>query len=136
MFNNIKPTRINLRTSSKVRKSPLYIFIIFLLLLIIGGAIFYYTKQRNDATDARLAEITDTIEAISMHVLLPTGEIPTLATVTDPEKLKSQRFFTHALIGDKMLIYTKAQKVILYRPSIDRVIEMSPLDLDVSPTEE
>lgn len=58
---------------------------------------------------------------------LPAGEQPTLATVADQEKLKGQDFFSHAQNGDKLLIYPKAKKAILYRPSTGKIIEVTNL---------
>jgi len=67
---------------------------------------------------------------VSKHILLPTGETPTLATINDSSKLKSQAVFSNAQNGDKVLVYAKAQKVIVYRPSADRIVDVGPLVLD------
>jgi hypothetical protein len=52
-----------------------------------------------------------------------------VATVSDPEKLKEQPFFTQAKKGDKLLIYAKARKAILYDPAINKIIEVSTLNI-------
>jgi hypothetical protein len=72
------------------------------------------------------------ISAISKFMVLPSDEEPTLSTVTDKDKLKEQYFFKNFEDGDKILIYTKAKKAILYRPSINKIIEFAPLILGVS----
>jgi hypothetical protein len=61
---------------------------------------------------------------------LPEDEDPTVATVTDASKLSEQVFFEKAQEGDKVLIYTNAKKVILYRPSEDRVVEVGTVNID------
>ena len=61
--------------------------------------------------------------------MLPTGETPTIATVTDASKLKDQAFFTNAVTGDKVLIYTNAKKAFLYRPSTNKIINIAPVNL-------
>ncbi|OGH93579.1 MAG: hypothetical protein A2534_01640 [Candidatus Magasanikbacteria bacterium RIFOXYD2_FULL_39_9] len=67
------------------------------------------------------------LEAVGKLVLLP-EEAPTIATVTDPEKLKSeQAFFAKSAVGDKVLIYTGALKAIMYRPSENKIVEIAPL---------
>jgi hypothetical protein len=65
------------------------------------------------------------VDDVGKVLVLPTDETPTIATVTDPTKLKSQPFFANAQTGDKVLIYQKAQKAILWRPSTSKVIEVS-----------
>ena len=54
-------------------------------------------------------------------------EKPTIVTVTDREKLQNQDFFKKALNGDKIIIYETAKRVILYRPSTGRVVDVAPL---------
>ena len=68
--------------------------------------------------------------AVSKLMVLPTDETPTMATVSDPEKLKNQAFFVNAKVGDKVLIYTKARKAILFSPSQNKIIEVSPLNVN------
>lgn len=63
---------------------------------------------------------------------LPQGEEPVLATVTDHAALQTA-FLREAQDGDKILIYEKARKVIIYRPSIDRIIDVGPVELDDIP---
>jgi len=108
-------------------------FIIFVIILFIGaaGAAGYFYKQYNDIKNNPNKISTDEIDsitsAISKFMDLPTGETPTLATVTDKEKLKDQDFFKNSENGDKILIYANAKKAVLYRPSIGKVIEVAPL---------
>ena len=58
---------------------------------------------------------------------LPQDETPDLAKVSNKEKLAGQPFFQKSQNGDVVLIYLKAKKAILYRPSTNRVIDMVPL---------
>ena len=53
---------------------------------------------------------------------LPTDEEPTIATVSDLEKLKDQPFFKDAKEGDTVLIYDKAAKIILYDPVANKIV--------------
>jgi hypothetical protein len=72
------------------------------------------------------------INQVGKLVTLPAGETPTVATVNDAAKLKSQPFFADAKNGDKVLIYSKAGKAVLYRPSTNRIIEYSRVNLGSS----
>jgi hypothetical protein len=100
--------------------------LLFIFFLAVYLLLAYQNKQANPdlAIQKETKELTD---RIGRFMELPAGEQPTLATVTDQEKLKGQNFFAHAQNGDKLLVYTKAKKAILFRPSIGKVIEVSNL---------
>lgn len=102
-------------------------------ILAIGGVYCYdkyqpLNKNQNIYAQAEAQkEIKSLVAAISKLMELPTGETPTLATVQDKDKIKDQLFFKNAQNGDKLLVYTKAMKVILYRPSTKKIIEVSSI---------
>ena len=56
---------------------------------------------------------------------LPDGETPTVALIKNVSQLKGQPFFVGAENGDYLMVYTRAKKAILYRPSINKIIEYS-----------
>ncbi len=62
-------------------------------------------------------------------ITLPEGEEPTVATITDIEKLKDQTFFQKAKNGDKVIIYTNAKKAILYDPIARKIIDVAPVNI-------
>lgn len=100
------------------------------LLLIISLSVYFFLAYGKNQSDPNLAiqkETKELTDRIGRFMELPAGEQPTLATVTDQDKLKGQDFFTHAQNGDKLLVYPVARKAILYRPSIGKVIEVSNL---------
>src|SRR5690606_6913224 len=78
-------------------------------------------------------ETQSLIDRMSKLITLPEANLeegePTLATVLDKEKLQDQEFFKNAENGDKMLIYTKAQKAYLFRPSSGIIINVAPVNL-------
>lgn len=74
------------------------------------------------------------IETIGRLIELPTDEKPTIATVADVEKLKNQPFFLHAQNGDILLIYPTAKKAILYRPTLNKIIEVAPIAIGPTTT--
>lgn len=65
------------------------------------------------------------VRDIGTVIALPSDETPTLATVSDPEELKSQPFFANAEVGDIVLVYEQAKKAVLWRPSEKKLIEVS-----------
>lgn len=67
---------------------------------------------------------------------LPSDEQPTVATVSDPNKLKDQPFFAGAEKDDKLLIYTNSKKAIIYRPSTNKIINVGPIAISDSGIEQ
>ena len=101
--------------------------VIFVVLAISLGIVFSGRSHQADAGVAIEKEIQALTNQIGKFMELPQDEQPTLATVTDRAKLKRQEFFAHAQDGDKLLIYAKAKKAILYRPSSVKLIEIANL---------
>ena len=73
------------------------------------------------------------VAKVGQLIVLPEGEEPTVATVNEPEKLKDQPFFANAKQGDKVLIYTKAKKAILYRTAENKIVEVAPVNIGEQP---
>ena len=77
---------------------------------------------------------SDTLEdvkaAIGRHYVLDSKEEPALITVVDASKLSSVALKDRVENGDKILIYKSLQKAIIYRPSIDRIIDITPVEID------
>jgi hypothetical protein len=103
-----------------------------LIIILLGTSIYfgyqYYLTTKNPQQVAQ-AEVARLVTEVGRIVVLPEEETPTIATVSDPEALKSQPFFAGSLKDDKVLIYTKAQKAILYRPSIHKIIQIAPINI-------
>jgi hypothetical protein len=82
--------------------------------------------KSNQAVDDETAKL---IARVASLVSLPEGETPTIATVTDVEKLRTQTFFAKAENGDRVLIFSKARKAYLYRPSTNKIVEIGPINI-------
>jgi hypothetical protein len=115
--------------------------IIVVVLALAAGAGYFswqYSEAKKDVDrlsnpqEAAKVANAELIASVSRHTEVPQGETPTIATVTDASKLKSQAFFAKAVNGDKVLIYTQARRAILYRPSTDKIIEIAPINLGTS----
>lgn len=81
-----------------------------------------------DAQKAAQEEVRKLVSEVGKLIDLPSGEDPTLATVTDVTKLQNQPFFSRAKNGDKVLIYTQAKKAILYDPNAKKIIDITPIN--------
>jgi hypothetical protein len=111
---------------------------ILLALIILAGVVwlaygYVHTKNQLEqlatAGGAGQSPTQQLINKVGKLVDLPSGETPTIATVNDAAKLKSQTFFANAKDGDKVIIYSKAGKAVLYRPSTNKIIEYSKVNL-------
>ncbi|MFA6251397.1 MAG: hypothetical protein WC603_02105 [Candidatus Paceibacterota bacterium] len=119
----------------KKRKVINILIIIIALVALAFSFYFYYklNKIENNSGVMMQKDLEDLLSKVGEHYLLPQGEEPTLATVSDPEVLKGQSFFLSSEKGDKVLIFTKARKAVLYRPSIDKIIEITTVDQKTTP---
>lgn len=128
----------NYRISQKksiTRKAMLIGVISLGCILAVSVVSFYYYRNHkkesvsqsavagsNNSPASNEQSLKDVIGKI---MELPTDEEPVVATVTDIEKIKGQKFFAHAQNGDRVLIYTNNKKAILYRESSGKIIEVS-----------
>lgn len=113
------------------------IILIPIILISIGYRIYTYVsavKQINNTTvgadvfGSVKNETEALVEKVGLLINLPTNETPSVATVTNKDQVKDQPGFKNAENGDKTLIYTKANKIILYRPSTNELIDVMSLN--------
>lgn len=121
--------------------STRYKIIIGVALLVMVASIpsiyFYSQYQKvqmraSNPTEAAKQDVRDTIAAVAKLMILPVEEEPTIATITDITRLKDQPFFVNAQNGDKVLIYTKSKKAILYRPDTAKIVDIAPVNIGTS----
>lgn len=140
MFEDFHPPKQVASPQAQPRKNKAIIVLGLPLMIAAAVAVGYLylnlqqTKQeleqvKRDPQAAATKETNQLIEEVSKKIALPEDEQPTVATVTDKEKLKDQPFFAKAENNDKLLIYPNAKKVYLYRPSAEKVIEVGTINL-------
>ncbi len=108
-----------------------------IMVLVALLIFFFYQIKKSDKPDSIESDLnsgikdatTSIIEDIGILIELPKNEIPTIATISDIEKLYGQPFFDTAENGDIFLAYTTAMKAILYRPSTNKIINAAPLSI-------
>jgi len=94
------------------------VLIAVVLLLSAAGYILYPRAHQSSLTDI-----------VSKHMVLPDNESPAELTIVDKTKIKTQ-FLKKSENGDRVLIYQKHQRVIIYRPSIDRIVDVGVVQID------
>ena len=115
--------------------SKVILKVVIVLLLGVGvyGTYFFYSKYQTVKKDLSTlnGQETDILkEEVGKLIQLPSDEEPTVATISNKEELKDQDFFKEAENGDKLLVFNNAKEVILYRPSIQKIIRVAPLYID------
>lgn len=104
---------------------------LFLSVCILSIFFIPFNKDVHENKDTETLQITTRVGKL---MILPTDEVPMIATIVDLSKLKGQIFFKGARIGDKVLIYKRAQKVILYDPNMNKIVSFAPLEMSSSDT--
>lgn len=101
------------------------------ILAIIAAGYFYSELRmlRKNPQAVAQSESLALVAKVGRLVVLPAGETPTVATVSDPTALKDQPFFASAEQGDKVLIYAQAKKAILYSVRLNKILEVAPLNI-------
>lgn len=100
--------------------------------IAIALAGYFYVQVRSLKQNPQAIaqkEVTELVEKVSKLMVLPTGETPTVATVSDPAVLKDQPFFASAVKGDKVLIYAQAKKAVLYSVLLNKILDVAPLNI-------
>lgn len=129
---------------SRRLRFPLTLMLIILLAIIaiLGPAATLYINNKYRPINTKVIigttsaqpqdEVTTLNNKIREYMDLP-PEMPTIATVSDLEKLKSQPFFARARQGDKVLFFQSLKKAILFRPSTNKIIEVATMNIGSTP---
>jgi hypothetical protein len=100
--------------------------IIFIIIILSFGSAYYqfrqYEQVKSNPANYIKEDEKKIINSISQYMVLPSDETPSISIVTESTKLKDNIFFKNAQNGDKVIVYTQAQKGILYRPSSNKII--------------
>ena len=137
------PSELLVIEQPKKRKNILsHVISLLIFALVVTSGYFYYQYHRL-ATGSVIDQVkaeeesVNLIASVSKLMLLPKDETPTVATVTDIEKLKDQPFFKDAKNGNKVLIYPSLKQVILYDQKSNMIVAVGSLNItdDTKPQE-
>lgn len=130
-----KPKKMKLFSGNKNSKKVVFIVILILisLVFIISLYLKYSSlKKENELLsnpqEASKIENEKIQEQVGKLVLIPENESVSIFTVSDMSRLKDNPFYVNAEIGDKVLIFDKSKKIILYRQSVNKVINISVVE--------
>ena len=98
--------------------------IALILFCLCAAGLWYYSAHQPDRNSVDFVK-----REVGRHMLLPPNEQPVLATITDATRVSSP-FLKRGSNGDKVLIFAQARRVILYRPSLDRIVDVGPIEVN------
>lgn len=104
------------------RMSKITLTLAICCIIAIGASVFFYLKyQESQNTEA--SHNTRILDKVNKAVQLP-DEAPVLVTVSDKSKLTNQQLAAKVENDDIMLIFAQSKRLIVYRPSIDKVVDI------------
>lgn len=101
------------------------------LIALVGLGVWKYLDQQKQLTDLKNAQTSakeaneQLIEDVGKVAVIPPDEQPVVREVEELESLAKQPFYAEAEIGDKVLLFTKAKRAFLYRPSTKQIVNIS-----------
>ena len=116
------------------RSTILIIFVAILAIGSLGSAVLFhyrYTQLQKNPNLAAEQKNKNLISAVGKLFNVESNETPTLAIITEEEKVRaSNEFFARVKNGDAVLFYAQMKKAVLYRPSTNQIVEIVPLILE------
>ena len=109
--------------------------IVIVLVIIAAGIIGKFAYAKYASTDNYKVEqvkkdTQNLIADVSKIMILPDEE-PAIFVVQDPNQLIAQQlFFRGAEKGDKLMVFQKAGKAVLYSTSKNKIINVGPVTFD------
>ncbi len=106
------------------------------VLVVLVGLLLWLPpkKSKQPAADTR-TQSHRVIDEVGALYLLPTNEAPTtVAKILDKTKLDhSQPFYQNAKNGDFLLIYSKNKLALLYRESVNKLVNVGTVSIATDP---
>lgn len=112
----------------KFTKKRNYVFLVVIVIVIAGFVAGYLVFGKNASLGQK--ELDAAKANVSQLILLPTDEEPTLAEVTDKALVKDPFLANKSENGDQVLVFTKNKLVIIYRPSINKIVTVGSVTTD------
>jgi cytoskeletal protein RodZ len=118
-------------------KKKLFITIGYIVVVValLATSVFFFVKYRQvNKKYTAIPEVKnqETLAKIAAIIDLPNNETPNLYEVKDKDKLTpttaSKDFFDKVANGDVVVVYSKANLAVIYRPSQDKVIKTDKAD--------
>ncbi len=104
----------------RVSKVTIALAICCVIAVGVGGYFFIKYQETQHSEASQNAKI---VEKVAKSIQLP-DEAPVLVTVADKAKLTNKQLASKVEDEDIMIIFAKAKRLIVYRPSIEKVADV------------
>lgn len=105
------------------------VVIVVAIVLATKNALRGTTPEDTSSQNVAAENFDALITKVSRHIVINASESPSIATIEDPELLRSQNpgFYALASKGDRLLIWS--DKALLYSESQDKILAVIPLQV-------
>lgn len=105
----------------KGRRLNVILSILLIIAVVVGG--FWYWQYHKTADKNPESEQRRWTSELSKVIVMP-DEKPLITTVLDKTKLTNETLASQAQNGDRLYIFAKSERLVLYRPADKRVVNM------------
>lgn len=102
------------------------------VVFVSGGSAYLVAQKQEKASgtqDSR-AQVRQLVATVGTLVALPNEE-PRVTVVTNTEELHKQSYFWDVVEGDRVLVFDKSRKAVIYSPTKHKVVKV--MDLQATP---
>src|SRR5262245_20260942 len=100
----------------------IWVLSVLMVIAVIGG-LFVYWQYRKTLDKNPEAEQQRWTSELGSVMIMPT-EKPMITTVLDKTKLNNKTLSEQAQNGDRLYIFSRAKRVVLYRPTLKKVVNI------------
>lgn len=103
------------------------------VVVVAGGSAYLVARKQQYASQAQNSptQVRQLMATVGTLIALPSEE-PRVTVVTDTEELRKQSYFADVTAGDRVLVFDKSRKAIIYNPTEHKIVKV--MDLKASPT--
>lgn len=118
---NLPPSRVAASSARQRRWVIIILSVLLVIMMAISIVLLVKYRRETDSNPAtRQQQLTDQLSQVAE---MP-PEQPVISSVLDRSKLTNPALTSRAKNGDQLFIFPKSKRLILYRPSTQKVVDM------------
>lgn len=122
------------KSITSIKHSPRWLLILGVAgILVLSVAAYFYFRSKGDKVRGSLVSLSSDNQALITQLgkvmELPADELPTIATISDENKLAGIPALSKAKNGNKLVVYPRAGRAILFDPAKAKIIDVISVNL-------